>query len=63
LLPKGGAGITGGNDVSYVRVTWAWQASVPRGIANPGEVIDAPLSCGDADVPQGTQCVAIAFSR
>ena len=63
LLPKGDAGINGGGDFSFVRVTWAWQASVPSGIAKQGDVIDAPLSCGDVDVPQGRQCVAIAFSR
>ena len=56
LLPKGDAGIVG-SDPAYARATWAWQASLPR------DIIDAPVSCGDGDVPQGMQCVAIAFSR
>ncbi|MBN3753812.1 hypothetical protein G3N95_12750 [Paraburkholderia sp. Tr-20389] len=63
LLPKGDVGINAGIDLAFSRVTWAWQASTPRGIANPGDTIDAPASCGDVDVPRGMQCVAIAFSR
>ncbi|CAD6541453.1 prepilin-type N-terminal cleavage/methylation domain-containing protein [Paraburkholderia sabiae] len=57
LLPKGDAGIVGGSDPAYARATWAWQASLSY------DIIDAPVSCGDGDVPQGMQCVAIAFSR
>ncbi|ACC71619.1 prepilin-type N-terminal cleavage/methylation domain-containing protein [Paraburkholderia phymatum] len=63
LLPKGDAGINGGRDSSGARVTWAWQASMPRDTANPGDTIDAPASCADVDAPRGMQCVAIAFSR
>ncbi len=63
LLPQGDAGTSGGADLSFARATWAWRDSVPGIAAHPGDMIDMPASCGDADVPQGVQCVAMAFSR
>ncbi|ALL64228.1 hypothetical protein K788_0004917 [Paraburkholderia caribensis MBA4] len=63
LLPKGDAGTSGGADLSFARATWAWRDSVPGNATNPGDMIDMPASCGDADMPQGVQCVAMAFSR
>ncbi|MFP3646851.1 hypothetical protein [Paraburkholderia sp. SIMBA_054] len=43
--------------------TWASRDYMPRNTSNPGDMIDMPASCGDADVPQGVQCVVMAFSR
>jgi Tfp pilus assembly protein PilV len=65
LLPKGVADVGGasGGAVSFARATWAWQDSMPRGGRDSGDVIDVPASCGDVDVPDGTQCVALAFAR
>jgi len=63
LLPKGDAGTSGGAGLSFGRATWAWRDSLPASISNPGDVIDMPASCGDADVPQGVQCVVMAFAR
>ncbi|MFM0017860.1 prepilin-type N-terminal cleavage/methylation domain-containing protein [Paraburkholderia azotifigens] len=63
LLPKGDAGTSSGAGLSYARATWAWRDSLPASISNPGDVIDMPASCGDADVPQGVQCVVMAFAR
>ncbi len=57
LLPKADAGIDGGSDSSFARATWTWQASMPH------DIIDAPVSCGEVNVPRGMQCVAIAFLR
>ncbi|WP_109482408.1 prepilin-type N-terminal cleavage/methylation domain-containing protein [Paraburkholderia sp. C35] len=62
LLPKGDASISGA-DVSLARVTWAWQDSMPRNTSNPADMIDSPAPCGEADVPNGVQCVVVAFSR
>jgi type IV pilus assembly protein PilV len=45
------------------RATWASRDYTPRNTSNPGDMIDMPASCGDADVPQGVQCVVMAFSR
>ncbi|AXE99431.1 prepilin-type N-terminal cleavage/methylation domain-containing protein [Paraburkholderia hospita] len=64
LLPKGDAGTSGGGAaLSFARATWAWRDNMPRNASNPGDMIDMSASCGDADVPQGVQCVAMAFSR
>lgn len=63
LLPKGDAGISGGAGLSFARATWAWRDNTVGNASNPGDVIDIPASCGDADVPQGVQCVVMAFSR
>jgi type IV pilus assembly protein PilV len=63
LLPKGDAGLAASGDLSFARATWAWQDSLPRNGTKPGDVIDQPATCGDADVPKGVQCVVVAFSR
>ena len=64
LLPKGDAGTSGGGaDLSFARATWAWRDNMPRNASNPGDMIDMPASCGDADAPQDVQCVVMAFSR
>jgi Tfp pilus assembly protein PilV len=59
LLPHGEASSGDSAGVAVARVTWT---SVRDNAAN-GEVIDKPESCGGADVPAGTSCVALAFIR
>jgi Tfp pilus assembly protein PilV len=59
LLPHGQSSVEVGAGVAVARVTWQAVRSMP---AN-GEVIDKPESCGSADVPAGTSCVALAFSQ
>jgi Tfp pilus assembly protein PilV len=59
VLPHGLASIEEGAGVAVARVTWTSVRDLP---AN-GEVIDKPESCGGADVPTGTSCVALAFTK
>jgi Tfp pilus assembly protein PilV len=59
LLPNGEASSSNSAGVAVARVTWT---SIPNMPAN-GEVIDKPASCGGADVPAGTACVALAFTQ
>jgi type IV pilus assembly protein PilV len=62
ILPKGDASVSGA-DLSFARATWATQLSPPRNATGSGDVIDMPASCGDVDVPQGRECIVVAFSR
>lgn len=59
LLPRGQASVGGSAGVSAARVTWASLRDMPRA----DDVIDKPESCGGADVPAGTSCVALAFAK
>jgi Tfp pilus assembly protein PilV len=60
LLPKGEADVSAaGGGLSYARATWAMLSFSP----GSGDVIDAPTPCGDAVVPNGMQCVVMAFAR
>ncbi|CAB3803265.1 hypothetical protein LMG28690_05762 [Paraburkholderia caffeinilytica] len=59
LLPHGEASVGERNGVSAARVTWTTLRDMPR----TGDVIDKPESCGGADVPTGSSCVALAFAR
>lgn len=59
LLPRGEAFSGDSAGVGVARVTW----SAVRDLPPNGEVIDKPESCGGADVPVGTSCVALAFIR
>ncbi|MPW15743.1 hypothetical protein GCT13_02125 [Paraburkholderia sp. CNPSo 3157] len=62
ILPKGDAAVSGA-DLSFARATWAAQFSPSRNATGSGDVIDVPASCGDIDVPQGRECIVVAFSR
>ncbi|MDE1005410.1 MAG: hypothetical protein OSB38_07075 [Paraburkholderia fungorum] len=59
LLPHGEASVRESGGVSAARVTWAALRNLPRA----DEVIDKPESCGGADVPAGSSCVALAFAK
>lgn len=64
ILPKGDAAIAGaGASLSFARATWAAQLSAARNPTGSEGMIDMPASCGDADVPQGRECIVVAFSR
>ncbi|SEK04459.1 type IV pilus assembly protein PilV [Paraburkholderia diazotrophica] len=62
ILPKGDAAVSGA-ELSFARATWAAQLSPARNGTGSGDVIDMPASCGDVDVPQGRECIVVAFSR
>lgn len=59
LLPHGEAAVRESGGVSAARVTWAALRDMPRA----DDVMDKPESCGGADVPAGTSCVALAFAK
>ncbi|WP_281370243.1 type IV pilus modification PilV family protein [Paraburkholderia sediminicola] len=59
LLPHGEASVAESGGVSAARVTWTALRDTPRA----GDVIDKPESCGGADVPAGSSCVALAFAK
>jgi Tfp pilus assembly protein PilV len=59
LLPQGEVSVSASADVSAALVTWAAMRDMPRG----NDVIDKPESCGSADVPAGSSCVALAFAQ
>ncbi|WP_408441464.1 type IV pilus modification PilV family protein [Paraburkholderia sediminicola] len=59
LLPHGEASVVESGGVSAARVTWTALRDVPRA----DDVIDKPASCGGADVPAGSSCVALAFAK
>ncbi|WP_408144238.1 type IV pilus modification PilV family protein [Paraburkholderia strydomiana] len=59
LLPHGEASVGESAGVSAALVTWAAVHDMPR----TDEVIDKPESCGGADVPAGSSCVALAFAK
>lgn len=60
LLPRGEASVGESAGVlSAALVTWAAMHDMPR----TNDVIDKPESCGGADVPAGSSCVALAFAR
>jgi Tfp pilus assembly protein PilV len=59
LLPHGEASIAARGGVSSALVTWTALRDMPRA----ADVIDKPESCGGADVPAGTSCVALAFAK
>ncbi|USX10802.1 hypothetical protein NHH62_22035 [Paraburkholderia fungorum] len=59
LLPHGEASVRESGGVSAARVTWAALRNLPRA----DDVIDKPESCGGADVPAGSSCVALAFAK
>jgi Tfp pilus assembly protein PilV len=58
LLPHGDASVTGrAAGISSARVTWTAVSNLPAAV----EYIDKPESCGDATLPTGTACLAMAF--
>ncbi|RFU46243.1 hypothetical protein [Paraburkholderia sp. DHOC27] len=58
LLPQGDASITGyGGGISFARVTWSAASMLLPAV----EFIDKPESCGDAALPAGKACLAMAF--
>jgi Tfp pilus assembly protein PilV len=59
LLPHGQASIGESGGASVARVTWV----PPRDIPRADDVIDKPETCGGADAPAGSSCVALAFVR
>ncbi|CAB3783418.1 hypothetical protein LMG27177_01488 [Paraburkholderia fynbosensis] len=59
LLPHGEASIGESAGVSAALVTWAAVRDMP----STDDVIDKPESCGGADVPAGSSCVALAFAK
>jgi Tfp pilus assembly protein PilV len=59
LLPHCEASVRESGGVSAARVTWAALRNLPRA----DDVIDKPESCGGADVPAGSSCVALAFAK
>lgn len=59
LLPHGEASVGERSGVSTASVTWRALRDMPRA----DDVIDKPESCGGADVPTGTSCVALAFAK
>lgn len=59
LLPRGDASVGESAGVAAALVTWASVLDMPRG----DDVIDKPESCGGADVPAGSSCVALAFAK
>jgi Tfp pilus assembly protein PilV len=59
LLPHGEASVGESAGVAAALVTWASVLDMPRA----DDVIDKPESCGGADVPAGSSCVALAFAK
>lgn len=59
LLPHGEVSSVDSAGAAVARVTWTSIRDMP---AN-GAVIDKRESCGGVDVPTGTSCVALAFTR
>ncbi|KAA0998378.1 hypothetical protein FVF58_44675 [Paraburkholderia panacisoli] len=59
LLPRGEASVTGSAAVAAALVTWTSVRDMP----SADGVIDQPESCGTADVPAGSSCVALAFAQ
>jgi hypothetical protein len=58
LLPHGAAFVTASAGVAAALVTWTSVRDMPPAV----DVIDKPESCGTADVPAGSSCVALAFA-
>jgi Tfp pilus assembly protein PilV len=58
LLPHGQASVTASAGVAAALVTWTSVRDMPPA----ADVIDKPESCGTADVPAGSSCVALAFA-
>lgn len=58
-LPHGEASVSESGGLSNARVTWAALRDTPR----TGDVIDKPESCGGVDVPAGSACVVLAFTK
>ncbi|QQC62460.1 type IV pilus modification PilV family protein [Paraburkholderia ginsengisoli] len=59
LLPQGAASVGASGGLSAALVTWSSLHDMPHA----DEVIDKPESCGGADVPAGSSCVALAFAQ
>lgn len=59
VLPHGEASVHDNGSVSAARVTWAVLRDMPRS----DDMIDKPASCGGADLPVGSSCIALAFAR
>jgi Tfp pilus assembly protein PilV len=59
ILPHGEASAGESAGVTTALVTWA---SVPD-MLHADDVIDKPESCGGANVPAGSSCVALAFAK
>jgi Tfp pilus assembly protein PilV len=59
LLPHGEASVGDNGGVSAARVTWTSLRDMPHS----DDVIDKPASCGGADLPAGSSCVALAFAK
>jgi prepilin-type N-terminal cleavage/methylation domain-containing protein len=58
LLPQGDATISeSGGGVSFARVTWSAVSNLPASVV----AVDKPASCGDAALPAGVACIAMAF--
>ncbi|WP_345814214.1 hypothetical protein AAGS40_02530 [Paraburkholderia sp. PREW-6R] len=59
LLPHGEATLSMGGGTSAALVTWTTLRDTPHS----DDVIDKPESCGTADMPAGSSCVALAFVK
>jgi Tfp pilus assembly protein PilV len=59
LLPHGEASVGESAGVATARVTWTSIRDMP----GANDVIDKPESCGGADIPAGSSCVALAFAK
>jgi Tfp pilus assembly protein PilV len=59
LLPHGEASVAQSAGLSAALVTWASVRDMPHA----DDVIDKPESCGAADIPAGSSCVALAFAQ
>lgn len=62
MVPKGDTSVVAqAGGLATARVTWA-AVREARDVA-PGNLVDPPDFCGDAALPAGTACVAIAFAK
>jgi Tfp pilus assembly protein PilV len=62
MVPKGDTSVIAlAGGLATARVTWA-AVRETQDVA-PGNPIDLPDFCGDAALPAGTACVAIAFAK
>lgn len=59
LLPHGEATLTTGGATSAALVTWTALRETPH----TDDVIDRPETCGTANLPAGSTCVALAFVK
>ena len=59
LLPHGQVLVADSGGISLARVSWTALRDLPR----IDGMIDRPESCGGADLPFGSTCVALAFIK